>query len=263
MVDCRNTPVENCQTCTPICDSLGAGVCDKPGWSLYDINPNNCEHRLFESSLCEIVDIAGYPIEYRCLLPKNEWLWGEDPNSRLSYPTYTKVIYAPDTSSNLLDLFGLVSDETIQYMFIPMATFKRDMAMLYSDTFGPDIFVKPRVGDVIKTLWNNFNYEVVSISEEDDVFMAKKFTYSLILRPFRFSEQSSEHRVVHTSLPDDPFSNIVPGPSGQDIMQFEGMETLYGDNAKAQTESDGIYNYDDEGPMKNCPVDPDIDAFGR
>jgi hypothetical protein len=46
-------------------------------------------------------------------------------------------------------------------------------------------------------------------------------------------------------------------------MQFEGMETLYGDNAKAQTESDGIYNYDDEGPMKNCPVDPDIDAFGR
>lgn len=263
MADCVYTPIENCQTCTPVCSGAAGATCSKPGWSMYDLDPNNCEHRLFESSLCEIVDIAGYPIEYRCLLPKNEWLWGEDPNSRLSYPSYTKVIYAPDTSSNLLDMFGLVSDETIQYMFIPMATFKRDMGMLYNDTFGSDIAVQPRVGDIIKTLWNNLNYEVVSLSTDDDVFMAKKFTFSLILRPFRFSEQSSSHRTVHTGIPDDPFATIVPGPSGQDVMQYNGVEELFGDNDNVQAESKKIYDYTDEGPIKGCPVDPDIDAFGR
>ena len=262
MVDCRNTPVENCQGCTPICDAA-SGCLKPPGWSMYDISPNNCEHKLFECMLAEVTDIAGFPIEYRCLLPKNEWLWGEDPNSHLSYPTYTKVLYAPEAATNLLDLFGLVSDETIQYMFIPMATFKRDMSMLYNDTFGPDIFVKPRVGDIIKTLWNNFNYEVVSVAEEDNVFLAKKFVYSLILRPFRFSEQDKTHREVHTGLPDDPFATIVPGPSG-DIIQFEEMEKLYGDNDNTQSESDTIYNYKNEDIQGKAGIfDPDLDAFGR
>lgn len=262
MVDCKGTVIENCQGCTPICDA-DSGCLTPPGWSLYDISPNNCEHKLFECYLTEVCDVAGWPIEYRMLRPNNEYLWGEDPNSRLSYPTYTKVIYAPETSNNLLDLFGLVNDETIQYMFIPMASFKRDLAMLYNDILGPDAFVKPRVGDIVKTLWNNFNYEVVSLQEEDNVFMAKKFVFSIILRPFRFSEQSESHREVHSGFPEDPFTCIVPGPSGQDVMQLSGMEELYGDNNKVGSESDSIYNYDYEGPIKNCPVDPDKDAFGR
>ena len=261
MVDCKFTPIENCQTCTPVCDA-DSGCLKPTGWSMYDISPDNCEHKLYECMIAEATDIQGFSIEYRMLRPKDDWLWGEDPNSRLSYPSYTKVLYAPGASSNLLDLFGLVSDEAIQYMFIPMAIFKRDMAMLWNDMLGPDAFVKPRVGDIVKTLWNNFNYEVVSIAEEDNVFMAKKFVYSLILRPFRFSEQSDEHREVHDGMLDDPFSSIVPGPSG-DIIQFNEFTEEYGDNTNIDHNSNRIYNYDHEGPIRNCPVDPDKDAFGR
>ena len=143
--DCGCQPVANCETCTPVCSG---SHCTPTGWSMYDISPNNCEHRLFESTLCEVVDIQGFSIEYRLLLGREDYLWGEDPNNNLSYPTYSKVIYAPgDGGANLLDMFGLTSDETIQYMFIPKATFARDMGMLYNDVLGPNIAIKPRVGE--------------------------------------------------------------------------------------------------------------------
>lgn len=260
--DCGCQPVANCETCTPVCSGA---ICTPTGWSMYDISPNNCEHRLFESTLCEVVDIQGFSIEYRLLLGREDYLWGEDPNNNLSYPTYSKVIYAPGAGgANLLDMFGLTSDETIQYMFIPKATFARDMGMLYNDVLGPDIAIKPRVGDVVKTLWNNRSYEVVNISSDEvDIFMAKTFVYAIILRPFRYSEQSTGHREVHTGLPDDPFSSIVAGPSG-DIIQNDYLRLKYGDNNNIDIESDSIYDYDDEGPQGVEDMrDPDRDAFGR
>lgn len=259
--DCGCEPIEVCGTCTPICSG---SHCAPTGWSMYDVSPENCEHKLFQSTLCEVVDISGFVIEYRLLLTKDNYLWGEDPNANLSYPSYTKVIYTPGSDSNLLDLFGLSSDETIQYMFIPKATFSRDLSMLYNDVLGSDIAVRPRVGDVVKTHWNNRNYEVTNVSEdESDIFGAKTFVYAVILRPFRFSEQSPGHREVHTGLPDDPFASIVPGPSG-DIIQHDYFVESYGDNKNIDDESDSIYDYDDEGPQGSDDiVDPDESAFGR
>jgi len=253
------TPIDSVDCASSVCS--GSGICEPTNWNMYDTSPTNPEHALFLSNLCEITDISGFPIEFRLLLPKNDWLWGEDPNNRLSYPSFTKAIYAPETETNLLDMFGLTADDTLQYISIPKAIFTRDLSMLYTDTLGPSAFVKPRVGDILKTIWNNRNYEVVNISEEDNIFLAKKFVWDMIVRPFRFSEQSDEHREVHTGLPDDPFETIVPGPSG-DVIQNNYATEMFGDNNNIDEESDKIYDYDDEG-IQDGDCDPDEAAFGR
>lgn len=262
-MDCKCTPFEIETSCSSLCSSGAGGHCQPTGWSMYDIDPNNPEHRLFESNLCEITDISGFPLEYRLLLPENDWLWGEDPNSRLSYPSYVKGIYAPETETNLLDMFGLTSDDTLQFISIPKAIFNRDLGMLYTDTIGPSAFIQPRVGDVIKTIWNNRNYEIVNISEENNIFMASKFVWDLIVKPFRFSEQSDEHREFHNGLPDDPFESIIPGPSG-DVIQNNYATELFGDNEEIDRESDSIYEHEDDNKIQGSDTyDPDKAAFGR
>ena len=165
---------------------------------------------------------------------------------------------------------GLTADDTLQYMTIPRAIFTRDLSMLFYDTYpsgsppAPSatdrVFVQPQIGDVITTIWNNRHYEITSIEEEQNIFLAKKFTWDLILRPFRFSEQSDEHREVYSGLPDDPFEGIVDGTyevpiKGEvsDVVQRNYLEEKFGDNDNIQQESNEISN----------PKDPDEAAFGN
>lgn len=239
-------------TCSPLCSG---GICPEGNWSLYDVSPYNSEHLLMESHLCEIIDVVGYPIEYRVLLAEEDYLWGEDPNENLSDPVLTKVIYAPEQETAILDMFGISADDTIQYAIIPIPVFERDATRDFIEMFGPDVIVKPKVGDVITTLWNNRNYEIVNVSSEQTIFMAKKFTYEFILKPYRFSEQSDSHREVHTGSVDDPFSSIVQGPSG-DIIQANYSVDNFGDNKGIEDESDTIHDYDTEN-------DPDSYAFRK
>ena len=279
MLQCNCTPIESCTSGNNGCPSdcgfpisaapSAAPGCLPPNWSIYD--PNNCEHNLFKEQLCEITDISGFPIEYRILLPKHDYLWGEDSNSNLSYPSITKCIYAPETETSILDVFGFTADDTLQFMTIPMAIFTRDLSMMFYDIYpngsphtppntppsGGPIFVQPQIGDVITTLWNNRHYEITSIESEQNIFLGKKFTWDMILKPFRFSEQSDDHREVHTGFPDDPFEGLVSGTyeppikgESENIVERNYFEDNFGDNKNVQNESDKI-------------SDPDLDAFGR
>ena len=280
MLSCNCTPIESCFSNSPSANCGGCGnspsaapsgtvpACTPPNWSIYD--PNSCEHNLYQEHLCEITDISGFPIEYRILLPKHDYLYGEDPNNGLSYPSVTKCIYAPETETTILEVFGLTADDTLQYMTIPRAIFNRDLSMLFFDTYpngsptapsgSNNVFIQPQIGDVITTIWNNRHYEVTSIEEEQNIFLAQKFTWDLILRPFRFSEQSDEHREVTTGFPDDPFAGIVDGTyeepiNGEvpDLVERTYFEEAFGDNQNIQHESDTITDY----------KDPDERAFGR
>jgi len=265
MLSCNCTPIESCTAengCPSDCGnaptSASQPICSKPNWSMYDLD--SCEHNLFQSSICEITDISGFPIEYRILKPKHDYLFGEDPNNKLSYPSVTKCIYAPETETTILEIFGLTADDTLQYMTIPKAMFVRDLTSVFTDTLGPSAFIQPRMGDVIRTLWNDRHYEIASIDEEQNIFLGKKFTWDLVLRPFRFSEQSDEHREVHTGLPDDPFDDIITGDyeppeKGEvpNLSKHTYFEHTFGDNTNIEHESDEIHDY----------PDPDERAFGR
>ena len=270
MISCKCTPIESCTAINGCPSECGNGstpasagqqqtICTKPNWSMYD--QNSCEHNLYKSTLCEITDISGFAIEYYVLNPHHDYLWGEDPNSNLSYPSLTKCIYAPETETTILEVFGLTADDTLQYMTIPKAIFSRDLSMVFTDTLGPSAFVQPRMGDVVRTLWNDRHYEISAIDEEQDIFMAKKFTWNLVLRPYRFSEQSSTHREVHTGIPDDPFASIVSEGNGyeppiagesDDLIEHTYFEEMFGDNKNIETESNDIVKH----------RDPDESAFG-
>ena len=213
------------------------------GWNLYNVT-NNPEHCLYDSSLVELNDIAGFPVEYRKLLANNDQLYGEDPNSNLSNPMYTKMTFEPTDDTNIIEMFGLTSDDTMSVISIPMTTFQRDLSSFYND-IDPNLKVQPEVGDIIKTLFNEKNYEIVNISRESNIHLGKKFVYTFILRPFRYSEQSKSFRDVHMGVEDDPFATIVQTPSGNDVEQHNYSEIKYGDDDFVEDESDVIYEYDD------------------
>ena len=228
-----------------------------PVWDLYDNGACNPEAALFASTMCEFNDIAGFPIEVRVLLTNSDKLFGEDANARLSDPVITKASYEPSEEQTILNAWGLMADDTMQYIVIPKTTYKRDMTQVFSTT--PELIgrmIRPMVGDVIKTIHNDRNYEVVDVGEQSVIFQGQSYVWELIVRPYRFSDQSDEHREVYTGQYDDPFETITTDPTGGSVPQNNYTTEVYGDNDFVETESEKIDNYRDIS-------DPDKMSFGH
>jgi hypothetical protein len=119
----------------------------------------------------------------------------------------------------MINTFGMVSEEMIQYAAIPKTTFSRDVSAS----------VNPRPGDVVKTLWNNRTYEIVDVHEESQIFQLKKLIWEFILKPYRFSDTSDSSRELSDDI-DDTLTQAL---------------TAYGDNEWIEEKSDSIDNYDD------------------
>jgi hypothetical protein len=83
---------------------------------------------------------------------------------------------------------------------------------------------QPMPGDVVKTLWNNRNYEIVDIGAEQSIFMAKKLIWEFILRPYRFSEQSSAAVAIHRSAAQLLHIYVHPDGATVDLMYEDGTE---------------------------------------
>ncbi|MFW6014860.1 MAG: hypothetical protein ACOCRK_00320 [bacterium] len=79
-------------------------------------------------------------------------LYGEDPNSEYTKAFSTKLVYEPTEETNILDSFGITSDETIQYMQIPKSVFIRDVREEFNNKYDKEKEIIPKVGDCIKTL---------------------------------------------------------------------------------------------------------------
>jgi hypothetical protein len=230
------------------CDTTGSVPQCGGGWNLYNIE-NNPEHALYDSVIMEYNDITGFPVEYRKLIANHDELFGEDPNSALSAAISTKMTFEPVDETSILDMFGITSDETMSVVNIPISTFTRDVSGGYAE-LGYDLVV-PMPGDVIKTLFNNRNYEIVNISKEGVIHQAKKFVYTLILKPFRYSAQSEQYTDVFSGMPDDPFDTILDvesvtdSPSGASVPLVNTLSNDYSDNEWIEEESDSVDDYSD------------------
>jgi len=189
---------------------------NKPTWDLHDII-DNVEYDLYESLVAEFTDISGIIADYYILNPvvesQADVLYGETTRTAYLEPKQIKLIYEPTEEPTLTNTFGITSDEMIQFAATPKYTFSRDVSAGY----------QPLPGDVLVTHWNNRAYEVVDVSEEEKIFQLRKFIWSFILKPFRFSEQSDSAREVTES---DPLS-------------------AYGDNVWIEEQSDDIHDYGD------------------
>lgn len=203
--------------------SEDAYIPDKPGyldniptWDLHDLR-DNVEHDLFESLVAEFTDISGIIADYYMLDPaiqyKHDVLYGETTRTAYLPPLQFKLIYEPTEEPTMTNTFGITSEEMIQYAATPKYSFSRDVSAGY----------QPLPGDVIVTHWNNRAYEIVDVAEEEKIFQLKKFIWSFILKPFRFSETSDSAREITES---EPLS-------------------AYGDNVWIEEQSDDIHDYPD------------------
>jgi hypothetical protein len=219
----------------------------KPKWELHDLN-NNVEHELYESLIVEFTDISGIEVDFYI---RNETgqteidhIYGEPlyQNTFWNPPRRTKVIYEVTEEPTLTDMFGIVSEDQVQYAFQPKFTFSRDVSGS----------VNPKVGDVIKTIWNDRAYEVVDVGEEAHIFQLNKRVWEYILRPFRFSEQSDSARNI------SPFTF---GPTEEIDISLEStpLTAAYAHDNNTETENELI---DKESNEIDNYSDVDTSVYG-
>lgn len=196
-----------------------------------------CEHLFFQSAVEEFTDIAGFPIEFYISVANMDRLYGEDPNMDFIGPVTTKFVYEPSEETKIIEAFGLSSDETLQYAMIPRITFTRDVSGAFVEN-GLDIEkVWPKTGDVVKTLWNNRNYEIVEVGAEQRIFQGQKHVWEMILRPYRFSDESVMAQKIHMGTAET--SAGTPPPTATYLYDE------FGDNEYIEEESDKIDDYGD------------------
>lgn len=209
---------------------MSLSVSASPVWDLLDYSQETQEYELFVSVTSEMNDIAGFPIEFWSLSPcannTLDPLYGENPNSQWIGPFTTKLLYEPSEEPEILNMFGFSSDDTITQMSLTKAVFSRDINGIE----------KPKVGDVIKTLWNNKTYEIVDVGAENKIFQGKKLIWDFICKPFRHSNQSiSADNIIFNRPDEDLFPN--------DNFEFDTLElSAIGDNEYIEEESDKIDN---------------------
>ena len=221
--------------------------CVIPGTPLWDLfDQDGCEIQLYESLVEEFTDIAGWKVKWWKSLANMDPLYGEDSNNDFAEPVFTKLTYEPTEENGIIDAFGFKSDDVIQFALVPRTTFLRDCGVTFSTYEPSGNIIQPLVGDVITTMWNERNYEIVDIGGEEHIFQGTKPIWSLIMRPFRFSEQSDKAREIHLPINEDDITVIdedmddQPGIDEQDYAQDK-----YGDNTWVEDESDDTDNYDD------------------
>jgi hypothetical protein len=215
---------------TRLVDTLG------PKWSIHDINsdtdPNvsyNNETDLYESLLVESCDIYGSPVEiYLINLNNPDKIYGEDQNATYTGPFRSKVIYTPVEESHLIQSFGMIADETISYMQIPIYTWNRDVTTqreAQDEPYQSEADTRqPVAGDIIRPVWDyGKSYEVVDSNTDANVFQLSKLTFNLIVKIVKFSEQ------------DDVLGGLMSS----------AQVSSWGDNNQIEVESQVIDDYSD------------------
>ncbi len=204
---------------------------DQPQWDLFNDYHENPEYNLFDSLINEFSDIAGFPIYYwiKTNIEEADWLYGEDQNETFDGTYQTKIVYEPTEETEVLNSFGLSSDDTLQYIQIAKTKFSEDIA----ENYGDSNYV-PKPGDVIQLMWNGKTYNIVDTGAEQKIFQAKKLVWELICRPYAYSEESE-------SADDILFSEPPSADFSEDNTTIETEPTsAYGDNKEIEDEKSDV-----------------------
>jgi hypothetical protein len=193
----------------------------KPKWELYQIE-DNPEHALANSIAMEFNDVAGIKVDYyrRKASTPYDQLYGEFNAQNYEDAKTTKIVYEVGEEPNLWSNFGMVGGDVI-VAHIAMGVYHRDV----------DQTTFPSVGDIVHMPWmeaDQFHtdrvFEIAHVDHDDKVFQLKNLIWLLILKPFRYSEQSASADNITETLP----------------------LTAYGDNEFVDEESPKIFDYDAE-----------------
>lgn len=198
-----------------------------PLWKLLQITDDNPEYALFESVVEEFTLISGWPILYyvRKESENIDKLYGEDASAEWSEGFDTLLVYEPTEEETMLDSFGISSDDTITHMYIPKMIFTNDIENKFNET---DDEILPKVGDCIKTLWNNNIYEIVDVGAEEKIFQGRKMIWEIIAKPFTYAYQSDSAEDIVSHIPDeDEFSDInIDGSMTDPLSAYDDADNI-------------------------------------
>ena len=186
----------------------------KPKWELYDIHDNR-EHNLFQSYIMEFNDIAGIKIGYHVRdadFEDYDTLYGEHQYYGFEVVKNTKCLYDVEDEPEMWNVFGSFGADTVT-THMPKGTYRRDVSQT----------IEPKIGDVLTTEWNERSYEIIMVDDDERIFQLKHMIWIFILKPYRFSEQST----TASALSDTPAISAA------------------GENAWIQEQSEEIDDYSD------------------
>jgi len=191
----------------------------KPKWELYDLE-DNPEHQLARSAIQEFTDIVGIKVMYYRRDPNTNYdqLYGEFQGQGFLTPIETKVLYDVGEEPNLWNVWGMVGGDIIT-AHMPRGTWYRDISTTE----------EPTIGDVIFLPWMNRVFEIAHVDDDDKIFQLKKLIWVLILRPFRYSDQSTSATSASVDIHDMATPQL----------------TAFGDNEYIEQQSNSIEPYTD------------------
>lgn len=212
----------------------------KPHWQLLDLSPTNPEYELFDNLICEFTDISGFDVQYYVKNPTNvDYLYGESTLENFDGPYDTKMIYQPAEENIILNIFGMSADDSIEQAQIPKSMFSRDVSGN----------INPKVGDVIRTKWNNRLYEVTNISAEKKIFQGKKLIWDFMMKPYRHNE------AVDNSIIQGDLNNFEETDDINNIFNLTKELSGFGENEQIEQESEKIHDPND--------IDENLYGYGK
>lgn len=176
-------------------------------------------------------DILYYRVESTQSTNKDQ-LYGEDPLEQFQPPKRCRATFEDiNEPDRFWSAFGMMSDDVF-VMTIPKLEFLNKIGS-----------VPPKVGDVIKTMWNDINYEVIYIHQHPE-FRYSSSVFRFTLKRFEFSYQEGTDNVQR---PDSPFVTHTPDVDPNSILVSDTTSSEFwgADNQYIEEESDDIVDYDE------------------
>jgi hypothetical protein len=124
-------------------------------------------------------------------------IYGEDGNRRFTRKFDIMTYYELPKELELWSKFGIEG----------LDNFKMYMSKLHyraARTNGNYSYDVPRIGDVINIVYNNRYYEIIDISEEEEIFLQRKHSWTLTVQVFK-----DDHMSLDNSLSADDLTNYI------------------------------------------------------
>lgn len=159
---------------------------DKSEFFQYQTTAYDCERELYEKISAEAININGVEMVYYVLTFDINYnkIWGEDNDRRYERCFAFMSYYELPREDNNATPLGL---EPFNVVMITVSQKHFEIASKY-DAYGylqPQLSAyKPKIGDIIKSKYNNYFYEIVDVNQEENMFLQSKHFWTFTCKPF-------------------------------------------------------------------------------